>query len=98
MEIRKFDIGATVVWVDEHGLPRPALITAIHGTEREHDGVTHYPCVNLVTTTKDSSKTDPYGRQIERHTSIPHRLEQSAHGFYWRWFDEDPNPVAVTRT
>lgn len=92
-------MGCAVVWHDEHGQPRPALITAIHGTEREHEGVTTYPCVNLVTTTGDASKTDPYGRQIARQTSEPHRLQQSAHGRYWRWADEAPNPPAsVTRT
>ena len=94
MNTRIFDVGETVIWVNEVGLPRPALITAIHGDEREYEGVKHYPCCNLVFTSGDDSKTDPYGRQIERQTSIPHKLEQSAHGFYWRWPDEEPNPVA----
>lgn len=98
MDLRHFDVGSAVVWHDEYGQPRAALLTAIHGTEREHEGVMHYPCVNLVTTTNDAAKTDPYGRQIERQTSVPHRLQQSAHGRYWRWPDEEPNPVAVTRT
>jgi hypothetical protein len=99
MEYRNFQVGSAVVWHDENGQPRPALITAIHGSESNQGGIKHYPCVNLVATTIDASKTDPYGRQIERQTSVPHRLEQSAHGRYWRWDDEPLNPVAaVTRT
>lgn len=99
MDIRTFEVGGVVMWVDEHGQPRPALITAIHGQESEHEGVMRYPCINLVTTTADASKTDPYGRQIERHSSVNHRLQHSAHGRYWRWRDEEPNaPAAVTRT
>lgn len=93
----ELEVGVPVVWVDEHGAPRPALVTAIHGAEHEHDGVRHYPCCNLVSTSADADKTDPYGRQIERETSVPHRHEQSAHGWYWRWPDEDPNAAAVTR-
>ena len=98
MDIRNFEVGTAVVWVDEHGLPRPALLTAIHGTTREHEAVTYYPCVNLVTTTNDSSKTDPYGRQIERHSSVSHRGQHSASGRYWRWPDEDATVVAPTLT
>ena len=94
---RNFDIGHQVVFTDEHGRPIPALLTAIHGDEYDHEGTMHYPCVNLVFCSLDEEKTDPYGRQIERHTSVPHKLESSAHGFYWRWDDEEPNPVAKTR-
>jgi hypothetical protein len=94
---RNFDIGQRVVYVNENGLPRPALVTAIHGDEYDHEGTTHYPCVNLVFCSIDGEKTDPYGRQIERETSVPHKLEQSAHGYYFMWDDEEPNPVAKTR-
>lgn len=94
---RIFNVGQPVIYVDEHALPRPALITAIHGDEYEHEGVKHYPCVNLVFASADTDKTDPYGRQIERETSVVHKLEQSAHGFYFMWTDEEPNPIANTR-
>lgn len=98
MESRTFEVGQPVVWVDEQGSPRPALITAIHGQEREHEAVTYYPCINLVTTTSDDSKVDPYGRQIERHSSVSHKSQHSASGRYWRWPDEAPTVVAPTRT
>jgi len=96
---RIFDIGQKVTFVDEHAATRPALLTAIHGDgEYEHEGKLYYPCVNLVFCSGDEAKTDPYGRQIERSTSVPHKHEQSAHGFYWMWDDEEPNPIAKTRT
>jgi hypothetical protein len=98
MEQRILEVGQSVIWVDEHGLPQHALLTAIHGDEHEHEGVVHYPCCNLVYTSSDGSKTDPYGRQIERQTSVPHKLEQSAHGWYWMWAGEEPNPPAKTRS
>lgn len=94
---RTFEVGQVVVWVDEHGDQRPALLTAIHGDEHQHEGATHYPCCNLVFTSGDDAKTDPYGRQIERQTSVPHKQEQSAHGWYWMWPGEEPNPIAKTR-
>ena len=95
---RIFDVGHPVIYVNENGLPGPALITAIHGNEREYEGTMHYPCVNLVFVSADGDKTDPYGRQIERVTSVVHKLESSAHGFYFMWPDEEPNPPAETRT
>lgn len=47
-------------------------------------GVPHtVPCINLVYVVSDESKTDSYGRQIERKTSVQHRSQTTAHGFYW---------------
>ena len=39
------------------------------------------PSVNLVFVVGDESKTDSYGRQIERATSCPHESTQTAHGY-----------------
>lgn len=104
---RTFDIGHPVIYVDEYGRQQPALITAIHGEEyvlKEDEtygsmkkGDMHYPCVNLVFTSQDTEKTDPYGRQIERVTSVGHKEQSSAHGFYFMWPDEEPNPAGNTR-
>lgn len=41
------------------------------------------PSINVVYVTADESKTDPYGTQIERATSVGHRQGQTAHGYYW---------------
>lgn len=42
------------------------------------------PSVNVVFVTDDGNRTDPYGRQIDRATSVPHHEDQTAHGYYWR--------------
>lgn len=39
--------------------------------------------MNLVFVTGDDSKTDPYGLQIERESSVVHRNDQGAHGNFW---------------
>ena len=41
------------------------------------------PSVNVVFVTPDDSKTDSYGRQIDRATSVPHRGSQPASGYYY---------------
>lgn len=42
------------------------------------------PSVNLVIISKDVTKTDTYGRQMERYTSQVHKSNQFAHGNYWK--------------
>ena len=74
-----------VIFTDQHGVPRPALLTAVHGDAYLHEGTTYYPSVNLVFVTSDSAKRDPYGLQIERESSVVHKGMQSAHGNYWSW-------------
>lgn len=46
------------------------------------------PGCNLLFVSSEADKTDPYGRQIERATSVVHRSKQPAHGGFWRWPDE----------
>ncbi len=46
------------------------------------------PGCNLVFVSSEVDKTDPYGRQIERATSVVHRSKQPAHGRFWMWPDE----------
>lgn len=41
------------------------------------------PSINLVYVEGDVDKTDSYGRQIVRQTSVTHRTNQSAHGRFW---------------
>jgi hypothetical protein len=83
-EVKQPVIGQHVVFTDAHGMGHPALLTAVHGTATSGWN----PAVNLVFVTEDTSKTDPYGRQIERHTSVVHRMQQSAHGMFWTFPDE----------
>jgi hypothetical protein len=55
----KNKVGDIVVYTDEYRIDHNALVTDVHGET----------CVNLVYVTSDSSKHDPYGRQIERRSS-----------------------------
>jgi hypothetical protein len=80
-EVRQPVIGKSVVFVDEHAVAHDALLTAIHGVA----GPSTQPAVNLVYVTQDEAKTDPYGRQIERKSSVVYRMNQSAHGMYWAY-------------
>lgn len=42
------------------------------------------PSINVVVVASEEDKTDPYGRQLDtRFTSVPHREQQAAHGYYW---------------
>lgn len=42
------------------------------------------PCINLVYVSYDSSKKDPYGRQVERASSVQHQTQTTANGRFWR--------------
>lgn len=41
------------------------------------------PSINVVFVSDEDNKNDPYGRQIDRATSVCHERYQTAHGFYW---------------
>jgi hypothetical protein len=85
---RTLDVGDCVIFHDEHGVPRPALVTAVHGSITAPDSV---PCINLMFVSADPARTDGYGRQVERRTSLVHAAQQSAGGQYFRFADEAPN-------
>jgi hypothetical protein len=69
-------IGDAVTFVNPVGKRFGAVVTANWGT-----GPT--PSINVVYVTDDEAKTDSYGRQIERSTSVVHQSNQAAHGMYW---------------
>lgn len=71
------NIGDAIEYVDVHGHGHSALVTAVHGTGQT-------PSINVVYVTGDSAKTDQYGWQIERETSVSHEEQQAAHGRFWR--------------
>lgn len=97
----KLEVGTQVIYTDKHFVDRVALVTAIWGAPdwREHclDGPDQasVPCINLVYVSGDSSKDDPYGRQLERDTSVVHASTQPAGGFCWR-MPEEPRPPMGT--
>ena len=76
-------IGDNVVYHDPGGSPHNAVVNAVWSP----------PMVNLVYVSSDESRTDVYGRQIERATSCTHKSKTQVHGMYWRYLEEEPNPI-----
>lgn len=83
---RNYEVGAHVIYVDPRGQRRDAIVTVWWG----NFGGGTQPNVgcNLVFVADDETKKDPYGRQIERATSVCHKAAQPAPGNYWCWPDE----------
>lgn len=82
--MREVKVGDAIVFVDEHAVCRPALVTTVWPSM----GGLNVPGVNLVLVNPDASYGDTYGRQISRRTSVTHATAQPAHGMYWRHVDE----------
>lgn len=82
----KILIGQCVDFVDPYGKAHEGLVTAIHGDRKqlENGEWTPVPSINVVFVSDDHAKTDQYGRQLERYTSVVHESNQSAHGMFWR--------------
>lgn len=59
--------GDVVRIVDEHYVEHLGLVTIVHGQFGDY-----VPCVNTVHVSKDDAKRDPYGRQVERLSSLQH--------------------------
>lgn len=92
------EVGDAVIFHDAYGKPHNALITCVHGSF-EHSFRDHgIPCVNLIHVSGEQAKQDQYGRQTEHSSSAVHKSRQGAHGNYWRWPDEAPNPVAPAQS
>jgi len=82
---KKLETGNHVMYIDVHRKARDAIVTAVWPSMvGGRDGC------NLVIVCEDESKTDPYGRQIERFTSVVHLSQQPAGGWCWCWPDETP--------
>jgi hypothetical protein len=47
-----------------------------------------WPCINLVIVAPNTECKDPYGRQLERHSSVVHQTDSSAIGYCYRFVDE----------
>ena len=72
------EVGNVVKYVDASAIEHKGLVTAVWSQN----------CINLTYVSKDESKTDVYGRQIERGaTSVPKKYEGCAPGY---WFEELP--------
>lgn len=73
-------IGEAVIYCDSLQREHEAIVTNVFGGR---EGV-YEPSVNVVYTSPDESKTDTYGRQLERDTSVMHRSSQQAPGRWWK--------------
>ena len=76
-------VGDPVIYVDPVAKQSHAIVTAVWGPT----------CINVVVVSDDDKKTDTYGRQIERHTSLSHVSSMPTHGNYWMRAGETPNPI-----
>lgn len=71
------EVGTVVEYVDEYGVSHEAILTSVWGEV----GVS---AVNLVYVSEDETKTDPWGRQIERAASVSVEGPATAHGRFYR--------------
>lgn len=85
---REVAVGQVVVFHDSRNRPHQALVTCVW-----NPGELVSTGVNVVFVSLDEERSDSYGRQIERETSVVHGSCQPAHGHYWRFEDEVPNKV-----
>lgn len=70
--------GDVVTYVDEVSVEHDALVTIYFGGDHPNDAL------NCVYVTKDDSKSDPYGNQLERASSVSRQSEHTARGRYWK--------------
>jgi len=68
-------VGKSIIYNDEYRKPHYALINQCWSLENNEPAY-----INLVYVSSDSTKTDTYGRQIERSTSVYRKNEQNAAG------------------
>jgi len=77
-------IGSAVLFTDSVGHDHLALVTNTFGTT-----------INLVYASEDVSRTDTYGRQLERATSVQHQgVAIHAPGMFWRGVTEEKREAA----
>lgn len=76
-------VGDVVVFHDPLGRPFNSIVIAVWSPT----------CINVVTIEEKGTRTDSYGRQIRRPTSIQHISLSPVHGYNWRWPEETPNPI-----
>lgn len=68
MDEDRSNVGDVVKVTDELGVSHNGLVTAVHGAS----------CINAVYITKDQSKRDPYGNQVERLSSLSKKSDNTA--------------------
>lgn len=82
-QVKPIEAGDVVQVVTEDNEQRIALVTVVHGAFREGQAP---PCINVVYVSNDPTKRDPYGRQLERMSSLQHQsatTNMPRPGRYW---------------
>jgi len=92
---RSLKTGDHVVFVDSYRKPHNALITNVFDNGMGLNAfLVNYngrlPAINVLYVTDDAAKTDPYGHQVERATSVCHGSAQPVRaGMYFLFPDEE---------
>jgi hypothetical protein len=92
---RNLKIGDHVAFVDSIRVRHEALVTNVFDSGigltafmAKYDG--KLPAINVLYVTDDAAKTDPYGHQVERATSVGHGSAQAVRaGMYYLFPDEE---------
>lgn len=77
-------VGDAVVFTDPDGIEHGALLANVF----DNGGEVADPTVNVVYVSGDSSKSDNYGRQIERASSVVHHSRSTVLGYTWKRVSE----------
>jgi hypothetical protein len=83
-EERTVAIGDAVIFTDSVGRDHNAVCTNFFGPK----------CINVAHASADVARTDTYGRQLERSTSVLHQSGAPPHGNFWRHADEAKKEVS----
>jgi ASC-1-like (ASCH) protein len=76
MQEKQVKVGDSVTFINALRKEIPALVTAVWSPT----------CINVVLVSEDVDKTDTYGRQIERNTSVMHKSCQGEQVYGMVWY------------
>ncbi len=79
--IKELIVGENVIFIDSTRVEHAALVTNVFG-------MSGCQGCNVVYASSDDAKTDNYGRQLERATSVCHLSVNPAKANCWRHVDE----------
>lgn len=85
--MKDVNVGDAIVYHEPDGTGKNGIVIAVWSQGPSY-------CLNLVTIEDDPARDDSYGRQIKRPTSISYKDNMPVHSNYWRWPEDEPNPVA----
>ncbi len=93
--MRSVKIGSSVVFVDQKGVRINALVIANWGQhakgidqESSWEEGELGPTINVCFVDQNPERTDSYGRQFKRETSVTHKSGSTAPGFWWALKEE----------